>query len=208
MAPRRPPQRHRFAKDLILERPLLPDSVSISSGVAARYATALFELALEEGSVDRLEANVAELKDTLAESVDLRTLISSPIYSRDEMARAIGIVAKKMGLEGNVGKTLALMASKRRLFVLPAMLDCIEALLAEHKGVIHVEIVSAEELGEQDSDVLERMFRKRLGRDVRIDMSVDEGLIGGLSAKIGSRLVDASIRTNLARLRNLMQEVG
>ena len=92
--------------------------------------------------------------------------------------------------------------------MLPAMLDCIEALLAEHKGVIHVEIVSAEELGEQDSDVLERMFRERLGRDVRIDMSVDEGLIGGLSAKIGSRLVDASIRTNLARLRNLMQEVG
>ena len=186
----------------------MPDSVSISSGIAARYATALFELALEADTADRLESNVADLKDALAASGDFRSLISSPVHSREEMSAAITAIADRMELDGLVSSTLALMASKRRLFVLPAMLESIEALLAEHRGVVQVEIVSAQELERSESEALEGMLRESLGKDVKIDISVDSGLIGGLSAKIGSRLVDASIRTRLARLRNLMQEVG
>ena len=193
---------------VILERPHLTDSVSISTGIAARYATALFELSLEAGSIDALEKSVAELRDVLVESEDLRTLISSPVYTRDEMASAISAVAERMNLDSLVRNTLALMASKRRLFVLPAMLDRVDSLVAEHKGVITVEVVSAEELGSGESESLKRMFRDKLGKDIRIDLSVDRRLIGGLSAKIGSRLVDASIRTRLSTLRNLMQGVG
>ena len=193
---------------LTFKGPHLPDSVSISSGIAARYATALFELALEAGTMDRLESNVADLKDALAASEDFRSLISSPVHSREEMSGAVTAIAERMGLDGLVCSTLALMASKRRLFVLPAMLEGVESLLAEHRGVVQVEIVSAQELEPSESEALERMFRERLGKDVKVDISVDASLIGGLSAKIGSRLVDASIRTKLARLRNLMQEVG
>ena len=186
----------------------MTDSVSISAGIAARYATALFELSLEAGSIDALEKSVAELRDALVASEDLRSLISSPVYTRDEMANAVSAVAERMNLDGLVRNTLALMASKRRLFVLPAMLDRVDSLIAEHKGVITVEVVSAEELGSGESESLKRMFRDRLGKDIRIDLSVDKRLIGGLSAKIGSRLVDASMRTRLSTLRNLMQGVG
>ncbi len=179
----------------------------MSSGIASRYATALFELSLEAGSLGELEGSVAELKQALAASKDLRSLITSPVHSRAEMGAAISAIADRMQLAPLVRNTLALMASKRRLFVLPAMLGRIEELIADHKGVVSVEIVSAQELGEQESMGLERMLRERLGKDVDIARTVDASLIGGLSVKIGSRLIDASMRSKLSSLRNLMQEV-
>ena len=180
----------------------MPDSVSISSGIAARYATALFELSLEAGAVDKLDEDVAALGVALSGSEDLRSLITSA-----EMASAITAIARRMELSALTTNALGLMAEKRRLFVLPALLKSVGALIADHKGIVSVEVVTAEELDEQDSEALGRMLRERLGMDVTIDMSVDPGLIGGLSARIGSRLIDASMRTKLTTLRNLMQEV-
>ena len=185
----------------------MPDSVSISSGIAARYATALFELSLEADAVDKLDEDVAALGVALSESEDLRSLITSPVYTRAEMASAITAIARRMDLSALTTNTLGLMAEKRRLFVLPALIESVGALIADHKGIVSVEVVTAEELDEKDSEALGHMLRERLGMDVTIDMSVDPELIGGLSARIGSRLIDASMRTKLTTLRNLMQEV-
>ena len=186
----------------------MTDSVSISTGIAGRYATALFELSREADSTARLENDVSALRAALGESDDLRALITSPVYSREEMASAITAVAERMGLDRLVTNTLAVMASKRRLFALPLLLDRVDALLAEHNGIVSVEVLSAEDIGQEEMAALESMLKDSLNKAIRVDVKVDSSLIGGLSVKIGSRLVDASIRTRLAKLKNVMQEVG
>ncbi len=151
---------------------------------------------------------MSDLRAALEGSDDLRSLITSPVYSREEMASAITAVAERMGLDRLVTNTLAIMASKRRLFALPLLLDRVDALLDEHNGVVSVEVMSAEEIGKDEMATLATMLQDRLNKVIRVDVTVDSSLIGGLSVKIGSRLVDASIRTRLVKLKNAMQEVG
>jgi F-type H+-transporting ATPase subunit delta len=184
------------------------EPASISTGIAARYATALFDLAKEEGALGPLESDVAALEGALAESADLRDLIASPIYGRDVATAAIGKVAEAMGLNAITGNTLRLMAQKRRLFVLPALLVALRARIADHKGEISAEVVSAKALTKAQSDKLSKVLKAATGREVNLKSTVDESLIGGLVVKVGSTMIDTSIKAKLNALQNTMKEVG
>jgi F-type H+-transporting ATPase subunit delta len=176
--------------------------------VAGRYALAVFEIAKEAKSVDRLEADVHTFEEALAESSDLRDMIASPIYTRDQQGRAIGALVDRLELGQELGNTLRLMAANRRLFVLPEMLSRIKALIAADRGEVEAEVLAAQPLSKEQTEALASTLRKNVGRDVKLDVKVDESLIGGLVVKVGSRMIDTSIRTKLARLQNVMKEVG
>jgi len=184
------------------------DLSSFSSTVGGRYATALFELALEAGELDRVEADMAALGEALSASDDLAKLIRSPLYSREEQARAMAAVAEAMGLSGLTCNLLGLMAQKRRLFVLPETIRVFARLAAEHRGEVTAEVTAARALSETQREALARTLREAIGREVKLQLAVDEDLIGGLVVKVGSRMVDTSIRSRLAALRRAMREVG
>jgi F-type H+-transporting ATPase subunit delta len=184
------------------------EPASISSGIAARYASAVFELAKDASDLKTLESNVQDLDTVLADSSDIRDLINSPVVSREDQANAIAAVAKKMKLMPIVSNTLALMAAKRRLFVLPALVAQLRALIAEEKGEITAEVISAKAMTKTQTDKLAKAIKARIGKDVKIDATVDEELIGGLVIKVGSQMIDTSIRSKLNSLSNVMKEVG
>ena len=190
------------------ERVDVSEPASISTGIAARYATAMFELATEAKALDALEADVFALEAVLADSADLSDLITSPIYSRDETEAAIGAVAAAMGLNDMTGNTLRLMAAKRRLFVVPALLRALRAQIAEHKGEVTADVISAKALTKTQSDKLAKALKASVGKDVNLNATVDESLIGGLVIKVGSKMIDSSIRSKLNALQNTMKEVG
>ena len=186
----------------------LSEPASISSGIASRYATAVFSLAKEDKKLKPLEADVDALDGALIGSADLRTLVSSPVYSRAEMGQAISSVAKKMKLQPIMVNTLALMASKRRLFVLPSLLAVLRTRIAEEKGEVTAEVASAKALTKTQAASLAKTLKAQLGLDVKIKATVDESLIGGLVVKVGSKMIDTSIRSKLNALQNKMKEVG
>ena len=183
------------------------ESVSMSAGIASRYAQAVFELADESSSLDELEKDVVDLRAAISDSADLRTLINSPVYGREDMKRAIVEVANKMGVSASIANTLALMAMKRRLPALPAMLARVEVLIDERKGIAKAEVVSARELSTEEIGRLSELLRRKAGKDVRIDHSVDSSLLGGLVVKLGSKMVDSSVKSRLFHLKSVMHEV-
>ena len=184
------------------------EPASISASIAARYATAVFELSRDAGALPALEADVDALDAALAESADLRSMISSPIYGREDQARAITAVGPALGLSATTVNALLLMAQKRRLFVLPQMVAALRAMIAEAKGEITAEIVSASALTKAQSDKLAKTLSESVGKTVKLNTAVDESLIGGLVVKVGSKMIDTSIRSKLSQLQNAMKEVG
>ena len=186
----------------------MSEPVSISTGIAARYATAVFDLAKEDKKLKELEADVDALDTALGSSADFKALISSPIYSREQQGEAIAAIAKKMGLSATVANTLSLMAAKRRLFVLPQLVGELRARIADEKGEITAEVTAAKALTKAQEDKLAKTLKASVGKDVKINLAVDETLIGGLVVKVGSKMIDSSIRSKLAALQNSMKEAG
>ncbi|MBT8417537.1 MAG: F0F1 ATP synthase subunit delta [Silicimonas sp.] len=186
----------------------MSESASHSTGIAVRYATAVFELAKENGDLDALERDIDTLEAAIDDSADLRDLIRSPIYSRTQQGAAVSALADKMGLTGVMANTLKLMASKRRLFVLTQLLVVLRGKIAEEKGEVTAEIKSAHALSEDQKTNLADTLKASVGKDVKMRISVDESLIGGLIVKVGSKMIDTSIRSKLAALQNTMKEVG
>ena len=186
----------------------MSEPASISSGIAERYATAIFEISQESKGLKKLETGVDDLADALDSSADLREVISSPVVSRDEQGHAISAIAKKMNLPPALAQGLGLMAQKRRLFVLPQLIAQLRGLIADHKGEVSAEVISAKALTKAQSDKLAKSLKARIGKDVKINAAVDESLIGGLIVKVGSKMIDTSIRSKLSSLQNSMKEVG
>ena len=186
----------------------MSESISISSGIADRYATAVFDLSKEEKLLGELEAGNDVLEAALRDSDDLRTMIASPLYSRAEQSAAIAGVAEKLGLPALLQNTLSLMASKRRLFVLPQLVTALRERIAEEKGEVTAEVRSATALTDAQLEDLKGVIGKSVGKDVKLNTSVDESLIGGLVVKVGSKMIDTSIRSKLNALQNTMKEVG
>jgi F-type H+-transporting ATPase subunit delta len=184
------------------------EPASISTGIAERYATAIFELAQESKSLPKLESNLTDLANALDDSADLRDLIASPVVSREDQGKAIAAIADKMGLVPDLQNGLALMARKRRLFVLPQLINQLRAMIAEAKGEMTADVVSATKLSAAQSKKLAETLKKTVGKDVKINATVDESLIGGLVVKVGSKMIDTSIRSRLNSLQNAMKEVG
>ncbi|SUZ30943.1 ATP synthase subunit delta [Roseibaca ekhonensis] len=186
----------------------MSEPASISSGIAQRYATAIFELSKESKALNALEKDVDALKDALADSAELRDLISSPVYSRDDVTRSVGALAAKMGLSQAVAGGLGLMAAKRRIFALPQVLDALRAMIADDKGEVTASVASAKALSKAQQTELTKVLKARVGKEIKLETSVDETLIGGLVIKVGSQMIDTSIRAQLAALKNSMKEVG
>jgi F-type H+-transporting ATPase subunit delta len=191
-----------------IERVEVSEPASISTGIASRYASAMFELSRDEGGLAQLETDVDTLDAAMRESADLRALIASPLYSRDEQGAALLAVAQAMGLSQTFRNLLSLMASKRRLFVLPQLVTSLRAMIAEEKGEVTAEVASATALTAEQSERLAKALSASAGKDVKIVATVDESLIGGLVVKIGSKMIDTSIRSKLMALQNTMKEVG
>lgn len=186
----------------------MANNASISANIAGRYAQAVFDLVREEGAVDALAGQVESLGTALKDSADLRTLINSPLISRGEQEAAIGAVASRMGLSPVLANTLRLMAQNRRLFALPQLVARLSALIAEARGEVTAEVVSAAPLTAEQARRLTETLAAKSGKTVKLDTRVDEGLIGGMIVKLGSQMIDSSIRSKLASLQNVMKEVG
>jgi len=184
------------------------EPASVSTGIASRYATAVFGISKDAKALNGLENDVDALGAALVDSADFRALISSPIYGRSEQAAAIAAIAKKMKLSTTLTNTLGLMAQKRRLFVLPQLVSELQARIAEEKGEVTAEVVSAKALTKAQADKLAKTLKANFGKIIKINATVDESLIGGLVVKVGSKMIDTSIRAKLNALQNTMKEVG
>ncbi|MBW4710597.1 F0F1 ATP synthase subunit delta [Roseobacter sp. YSTF-M11] len=186
----------------------MSEPASISTSIAGRYATAVYEIAKDGKAVKALETDLEALQAALSDSDDFRTLIQSPIYSREEQGAAISAIAQKMDLSDTFANTLALMAQKRRLFVLPQLVAALRDIIAAEKGEVTADVVSAKALTKTQADKLAKTLKASTGKTVTLNATVDESLIGGLVVKVGSRMIDTSIRSKLNSLQNAMKEVG
>ncbi|WP_298436244.1 F0F1 ATP synthase subunit delta [uncultured Jannaschia sp.] len=185
----------------------MSEPASISMGIAARYAQAVFDLSRDAGDLKKLESDVTALDDAIAASPELRDVLTSPVVSRGDQGNALAGLASKMGLTDTVSNVLALMASKRRLFVVPQMVKTLKDMLADERGEVTAEVRTAKALSKAQSDKLASTLKASTGKDVNLDVTVDDALIGGLVVKIGSRMIDTSIRAKLNALQNTMKEV-
>ena len=186
----------------------MSETAGISKGIAARYATAVFDLAKDGKSIKSLESDVASLDAAMKESADLRTLLTSPLYSREEQGAAITAIAKKLSLSDITTNVLGLLASKRRLFVLPQLVAVLQERLADERGEVVAEVTTAKALTKAQSDKLASTLKAQVGKAVTINETVDESIIGGLIVKVGSKMIDTSIASKLNALQNTMKEVG
>jgi F-type H+-transporting ATPase subunit delta len=186
----------------------MSDSSASTAGIAGRYASALFEIAEESGALESVEGHLGLLKDALGVSEDLRALIASPIASREQQGAAMSAICDQMKIGAPVSSVIGLMASKRRLFVLPDMIRIFAQLLADKRGIVSAEVISAKALTAAQQKSLEATIKKSVGSEIALDVTVDESLIGGLVVKVGSKMIDTSIRSKLASLQTAMKEVG
>jgi F-type H+-transporting ATPase subunit delta len=178
------------------------------SGLAERYAAALFDLADERRILDEVATNLRELRAMLQASGDFLRLIRSPVLSREQQAKAVGLVAERAGLSPLVRDFLAVVARNRRLFAVPAMIEAFLAKLAARRGEVTAEVLAAQPLSEPQLAALNEQLRRSIGSRVSVDVRVDPGLIGGLIIKIGSRMVDGSIKSKLQRLQLAMKSIA
>jgi F-type H+-transporting ATPase subunit delta len=184
------------------------DRTSSVSGVAERYASALFDLALEESSIDRIEGELQSLTRLLDESADLRRLVESPVFSAEEQERAIGAVANNAGIGGLAGNLLRLVARNRRLFALPGIVKAFREMAARHRGEVTAEVASAHPLSDAQVGALKAALKEKLGKDVMLETRVNPALLGGLVVKVGSRMIDTSLRSRLMTVKTQLKEVG
>ena len=178
------------------------------SGVSGRYATALFELVRDEKSVDAVKADLDRFEAMLAESADLRRLVRSPVFSAGEQSKALAAVLDKAGIAGTSAKFLKVLTANRRLFAVAAVVRDFRALVARFKGEATADVTVAEALSDKNLDALKTALKAVTGKDVALNVKIDPSIIGGLVLKLGSRMVDSSLRTKLNSIKHAMKEAG
>ena len=183
----------------------MENSSGIQASLAGRYALALFQLARDGKALDSVAASLATLKTALAESADLRALTQSPLVGRDGAAKAIEAVAGKLGLDSLTSRTLGVLAQNRRLAQIPAVIRAFDTLLSAHKGETRAEVTTAFPLTKTQQTALAKQLKARTGRDMALDLAVDPAIMGGLIVKMGSQMIDSSIRTRLNKLAHAMK---
>jgi F-type H+-transporting ATPase subunit delta len=176
-----------------------------TSGLAERYAAALFDLADERHALDAVAGDLRELRAMVQASGDLARLLRSPVVSRDEQGQAVAALAARAGLSDLTRDFLGVVARNRRLFAVPAMIEAYLQRLAERRGEVTAEVTVAQPLTEAHEAALAEQLRRAIGARVAVDIRVDPALLGGMIVKVGSRLVDASIASRLQRLRVAMR---
>jgi F-type H+-transporting ATPase subunit delta len=178
------------------------------SGVAGRYAVALFEHASESGKTDAVSADLQRFAALIEESDDLKRLVRSPVFTPEQQQAAVGAILDRVGIGGIAGNFIRLVVRKRRLFAFPAMTRAFEALLAERKGIVPAEVTVAEPMPDQMLAELKAALRKTAGSEVSLGVKVNPDIIGGMVVKLGHRMIDASLKTKLNALRVAMREVS
>ena len=181
-------------------------SGTLVSGVAGRYASALFETAQENRAVDEVGAALDRFDALYRESSDLQRLVKSPVFTAEEQAKAIGAVLDRAGIGGLAANFIRLVGTKRRLFALPDMIRGYRELVASAKGIVRAQVTLAEEPSPRILDDIRQALRDVAKAEVDVDVRIDPALIGGLVVKIGSRMVDASLRTKLNSIRLAMRD--
>jgi F-type H+-transporting ATPase subunit delta len=181
------------------------NSGGIQASLAGRYAMALFELARDERQLEAVGASLASLKQALAESEDLRSLTTSPLTRRDDALKGAAGLAEAMRLDPITSNFLGVLAQNRRLGQLGAIVRNFNLLAAQSRGEVTAEVVSAHPLDDSQVAALKGNLKSRLGRDVAVDLSIDPTILGGLVVKIGSQMIDGSIRTKLNNLAQAMK---
>jgi F-type H+-transporting ATPase subunit delta len=173
---------------------------TMTASVAGRYASALFDLAKEQNAVALVEADLGKFDSMLAMSEDLRNLVHSPVVSATEQGKALAAVLAKAGVGGTTANFVALVAKNRRLFVIPQMIANFRTLAAKARGEVTAEVTSAQPLTDAQTAALKESLRATAGNNVILATKVDPSLLGGLVVKIGSRMIDSSLKTKLANL--------
>jgi len=181
------------------------NSAGIQASLSGRYATALFDLARDSKALAAVEASLATVRQALDQSAEFKALTASPLVGRTDAARAVAAVARTLGLDDTTISFLGVLAQNRRLNQLPAIIRDFRGLAARHRGETTAEVVSAHPLAPDQVDALKQQLRARIGRDVTVDLSVDPSLLGGLVVKIGSQMIDSSIKTRLNSLAHAMK---
>lgn len=178
------------------------------SGVSGRYATALFDLARDEKSVDAVKADLDKFSALLVESPDLARLVRSPVFSSEIQGKALAAVLAKAGISGITANFLAVLTANRRLFAVNDVVRAFRALVAKFKGEATADVTVAEPLSAKNLDALKTALKSVSGKDVALNVKVDPSIIGGLVVKLGSRMVDSSLRTKLNTIKHAMKEAG
>lgn len=179
-----------------------------ATGLAGRYATALFELAEYDKQLDEVADDLQQLGVMIADSEDLSRLIRSPIISRDDQVKAMDAVSEAAGFSTLTRNFVGVVAENRRLFALVGMIKAYQALLATSRGEVSAEVVSAKALSDKQLAAIEDALKQAIGSKVQVDQSVDETLLGGLVVRVGSRMIDNSLKTKLQKMRLAMKGIG
>ena len=178
------------------------------SGVSGRYATALFELARDDKSIDAVKADLDRFEAMLTDSADLKRLVRSPVFSADSQSRALAAVLDQAVISGTAANFLKVLTANRRLFAVSDVIRAFRALVARFKGEATADVTVAEPLSDRNLGVLKTALKSMTGKDVALNVNVDPSIIGGLVVKLGSRMVDSSLRTKLNSIKHAMKEAG
>ena len=184
------------------------DTSQVISGVAERYASSLFELALEAGALDTVGADLNRFQAMIDSSDDLKRLVLSPVFSAEDQTKAVVALCEKAGLGGLVANFLKVVAGNRRLFAVSGMISAFRQIAARHRGEITADVKSAHALTPEQENELKAALKSVTGKDVTIAVTVDPSILGGLIVKVGSRQIDTSLRTKLSTLKLALKEVG
>ncbi len=175
--------------------------------MAGRYANALFELALEEKAVDAVKSDLDQFDALITANPDLNRLVRSPVYGADEQFKALSAILDKVGIGGLTANFLRVITTNRRLFAVRDMTRAFRALVAKHRGEVSAEVTVAETLNGENLEALKGALKSVTGgKDIDLDLKIDPAIIGGLIVKIGSRMVDSSLRTKLNAIKLAMKE--
>ena len=180
-------------------------SGGIQASLAGRYASALFGLARDERQIEAVGRSLDALASALADSREFAELVASPLVGRKDAAKAFAALGPQLGLDPITGNFLGVLARNGRKSELRKIIRAFKRIAAEHRGEISAEVLSAHPLKDDQVDALKAQLRKRAGRDVTLDMAVDSNILGGIVIKLGSEMIDASIRTKLNRLATAMK---
>ena len=178
------------------------------ASMAGRYAAAVFDLAKEERQLPQVEADLRAFQALLDESADLRRLVRSPVISAEDQARALGAILAKAGVSGLTANFFKLIARNRRLFAVADMMREFRGLLARERGEVSADVASAHALTVEQLTALKDALRVQIGKDVQVNTRVDPALLGGLVVKVGSKMIDSSLRTKLNSLKVAMKGLG
>jgi F-type H+-transporting ATPase subunit delta len=180
----------------------------IVSGVPGRYATALFELAQEEHAIEPVAADLSRFQKLLDESGDLRRLVRSPVFSAEDQLAALDAILARAEIGGLAGNFIRLVTRNRRLFAIADMIKAYRVLVAQSKGEVAAEVTSAEPLADAHLEELKAAIKASIGRDVDLALKIEPAILGGLIVKVGSRMVDNSLKTKLQNLRIAMKGIA